>query len=92
MRVTGILKEDAGTVYVEPGTSRAMMITAAAARALEDSIRALPADTVPVRRVSFTITVECRQAEGDSPARVVVVESELSVQKVRACTVIEGHV
>ncbi len=92
MRVTGILKEDAGTVYVEPGTSRAMMITAAAARALEDSIRALPADTVPVRRITFQITVECRQAEGDSPARVVVVESELSVQKVRACTVIEGHV
>ena len=91
MRVTGIVKEDAGTVYVEPGTSRGMMITAAAARALEDSIRALPADTVPVRRVSFTITVECRQAEGDSPARVVVVESELSVQKVRACMVIEGH-
>ena len=91
MRVTGIVKEDNGTVYVEPGTSRGMMITAAAARALEDSIRSLPGDATPIRRVSFTITVECRPAEGESPARVVVVESELSVQKVRACTVIEGH-
>jgi len=91
VKIPGIVKEDNGTIYVEPGAGRNIMVTAAAARALEDSIRALPADTVPVRRVSFTITVECRQAEGDSPARVVVVESELSVQKVRACTVIEGH-
>lgn len=91
MRVTGIAKEDAGTIYMDPGAGRNMMITAAAARALEDSIRALPADAVPVRRVSFTITVECRAAEGESPARVVVVESELAVQKVRACTVIESH-
>jgi hypothetical protein len=91
MRTTNIDHEDGGTVYMKHGATRVEMITVAAARALEDSIRALPADTVPVRRVSFTITVECRQAEGDSPARVVVVESELSVQKVRACTVIEGH-
>lgn len=91
MKIAGILKEDNGTVTMAAGSGRNLMVTAAAARALEDSIRALPADTVPVRRVSFTITVECRQAEGDSPARVVVVESELSVQKVRACTVIEGH-
>ena len=92
MRVTGIDHEDSATIYMKHGVSRGEMITAAAARALEDSIRALPADTVPVRRITFQITVECRQAEGDSPARVVVVESELSVQKVRACTVIEGHV
>lgn len=91
MRVTGIVKEDNGTVYVEHGAGRNLMITAAAARALEDSIRVLPADSVPVRRISFVITVECRAAEGESPARVVVVESELSVQKVRACTVIESH-
>ena len=91
MKIAGIVKEDAGTIYTERGAGRNLMVTAAAARALEDSIRALPADTVPVRRISFTITVECRAAEGDSPARVVVVESELAVQKVRACTVVESH-
>lgn len=91
MRVTGIVKEDAGTLYMEPGAGRNMMITAAVARTLEDMIKSLPANTAPLRRVSFEITVECRAAEGESPARVVVVESELSVQKVRACTVVEQN-
>lgn len=89
MRVTGIVKEDAGTITVEPGTSRSMMITAAAARSLEDMIKSLPADTVPLRRVSFSIVVECRVAEGDSPTRVVVVEADLTVQKTRQTTVIQ---
>lgn len=89
MKIAGIVKEDNGTVYVEAGTSRSVMVTAAAARALEDMIRSLPADSVPLRRVSFSIVVECRVAEGDSPTRVVVVEADLTVQKTRQTTVIQ---
>ena len=43
VRVTGIDHEDSATIYMKHGVSRGEMITAAAARALEDSIRALPA-------------------------------------------------
>lgn len=91
MRTTGIVRENDGTIYVEAGTSRTMMVTAAAARALEDMIKSLPSDSVPLRRVSFGIVVECRQAEGESPARVVVVEADLTVQKIRQTVVVENN-
>lgn len=73
---------------MKQGATRVEMITVAAARALEDMIKSLPADSAPLRRVSFNIVVECRAAEGVSPTRVVVVEADLSVQKIRQTTVI----
>lgn len=90
MRVTGISEEKDGTIYMVPGSGRNLMICAGAARALEDAIKELPPESAPLRRVSFEITLEYRAAEGESPARVVVMESTLSVQKARACTVIRN--
>lgn len=81
-----IVREDGGTVYVKIGTGRRRSMLIALWRTLQDLLKVMPGDEVALRRVKFEIVLEWRQ--GDGPDRVVVAESDFTIQKVRPTTVV----
>lgn len=87
MDTDAIIKEDGGTVYVRQGTGRRRTILVALWRVMQDFLKAIPGDDVQLRRVKFEIVLEWRTGEG-GPDRVVVAESDFTIQKVRPTTVV----
>ena len=69
------------TFTVPKGTPRKYVIVEAVAKALEDALPSIPAESVAIRRMVLSFVLEFREG------RLVVVDADVTINKPRAITI-----